>query len=85
MIARPYAHAGLATRGVKVGASGGQEKPNRAETIVCVAVGERQVAVRSPRVPRSRARITLAHIWCPEKLNRHSERTFAEGFVNDNT
>ena len=83
MIARPYAHAGLATRGVKVGASGGQEKPNRAEIIVCVAVGERQVAVRSPRVPRASARITVAHIWRPESLNMHSERAFAEGFVND--
>ena len=82
MITRPYAHAGLAPRGVQLGASGDQGKPNRAETIVCVAVSERQVAVRSPRVPRARARITLAHIWCPEKLNRHSERTFAEGFVN---
>ena len=83
MITRPYAHAGLAPRGVQVGASGDQEKPNRPETILCIAVGERQVAMRSPRVPRASARITVAHIWRPERLNMHSERTFAEGFVND--
>ena len=62
MITRPYAHAGLAPRGVQVGASGDQGKPNRAETSVCVAVGERQVAVRSPRVPRARSHYAGAHL-----------------------